>query len=172
MNEHVQRITDIYRAVVADSGVAKVQLGDAIHLVAEQIQPLIDAGEVQPDTYSWVKAIVMAADKKDGGRADDVLAAIARGEDDLGIGGEPFLDYVVTLGRGGRKVYRFLTAADLDEMDELRHANVRSVNRSYHRDWKPRYESWRMVLRRNLTIGAAVEAGDLPITDMPLGGTA
>jgi hypothetical protein len=172
MNENVERITNLFRAVVADGGLTKVQLRDAIHDVAEQVQPLIDSGEVVPDTYSWVKAIVMAADKRDGGRADEILAALARGEDDLTLDVEPFLDYVVTLGRGGRKIYRHLTAVDLDEMDELRHHNVRSVNRSYHRDWKPRYQSWRLVLRRNPTIGAAVEAGDLPVAEAPLFGDA
>lgn len=162
MNEHVQRIHDMYRAVVADSGTEKIAREQAIHLVAAQIQPLIDAGEIQPDTYSWVKALVVAADRADGAAADKVLAAIARGEDDLTTESMPYLDFVVTLGGGGRKVYRFLSLNDLDEMDELRHRNVRSVNRSYHKDWKPAYEGWRAVLRRNLTIGAAVEAGDLP----------
>lgn len=159
---HVQRIHDIYRAVVADSGHEKIAREQAIHAVASQIQPLIDSGEMVPDTYAWVKALVVAADRADGAAADKVLAAIARGEDDLTTEAMPYLDFVVTLGAGHRKVYRFLSLDDLDEMDELRHRNVRSVNRSYNRDWKPTYEGWRSVLRRNLTIGAAVEAGDLP----------
>lgn len=161
---HAQRIHDIYRAVVAESGAAKMPREQAIHAVAAQIQPMIDSGELVPDTYAWVKALVVAADKQDGAAADRVLAAIARGEDDLTTDSPmPYLDFVVTLGAGQRKVYRFLSLDDLDEMNELRHRNVRSVNRSYHRDWKPTYEGWRAVLRRNLTIGAAVEAGDLPV---------
>lgn len=162
MNPSAQRISDIYRAVVADSGTEKIAREQAIHLVAAQVQPLIDSGELVPDTYSWVKALVVSVDRQDGAAADKVLAAIARGEDDLTTDSMPYLDFVVTLGAGQRKVYRFLTLDDLDEMDELRHRNVRSVNRSYHKDWKPTYEGWRAVLRRNLTLGAAVEAGDLP----------
>lgn len=158
----VQRITDIYRAVVADAGSQKVQIKAAIHAVAEQVQPLIDSGELQPDTYTWVKSIVMAADKRDGAGVDQTLAAIGRGEDDLGVEAPALLDMVATLGRGGRKSYRFLSLEDVDEMDALRHHNVRAVNRSYHKDWKPIYEGWRVVLRRNPTIGAAVAAGDLP----------
>lgn len=166
MNDLAQRIQDIYRAVVADSGTEKIPREQAIHMVAAQIQPLIDSGEVVPDTYSWVKALVVAADRADGAAADKVLAAIARGEDDLTTDSPmPYLDFVVTLGGGHRKVYRFLSLDDLDEMDELRHRNVRSVNRSYHKDWKPTYEGWRPILRRNLTIGAAVQAGDLPNDD-------
>ena len=172
MNDHVQRIHDLYRAVVADSGAVAIHRETAIHLVAEQVQPLIDSGELVPDTFAWVKSICVAADKKDGHAADQVLLAIGRGEDDLTDEGMPYLDFVVTLGRGGRKVYRFLTAGDLDEMDELRHRNVRTVNRSYHRDWKPAYEAWRQVLRRNVTIGAAVAQGDLPQFDTALFDTA
>lgn len=173
MIDHAQRIQDIYRAVVADSGAVAIQRDEAIHLVAAQVQPLIDSGELVPDIYSWVKQLVVAADRKDGHAADKVLLAIGAGQDDLSTETEmPYLDFVVTLGRGGRKVYRFLTASDLDEMDELRHKNVRTANRSYHRDWKPAYEAWRQVLRRNVTIGAAVETGDLPQFDAVLFDTA
>lgn len=168
VNENVKKITDIYRAVVADSGADPIQIREAIHLVAEQIQPLIEAGDIVPDTYSWVKSIVMSADKRDGNATDQALAAIAAGQDDLSLDVPAYLDQVVILGAGRRKVYRYLIAADLDEMDELRHRNVRSVNRSYHRDWKPLYESWRLILLRNPTMADAVAAGDLPGKDAAL----
>lgn len=165
MNNNENTIRDIYRAVVADAGTEGTTREQAIHEVAAQIQPLIDSGQITPDVYSWVKQLCITADKKDGATADSVLAAIARGEDDLTTDCPPYLDFVVTLGRGRRKAYRFLMIDDLDEMDELRHRNVRSVNRSYHKEWKPTYLAWRQVMRRNLTLGAAVAAGDLPVAD-------
>lgn len=173
MNDAAERVHNLYRAVVADSGANKIQRDAAAHLVAQQIQPLIDSGEVVPDVFAWVKSLVIAADRRDGQAADKVLLAIGAGQDDLSTETPmPYLDFVVTLGAGGRKVYRFLTASDLDEMDELRHRNVRTANRSYHRDWKPAYDAWRKVLRRNVTIGAAVECGDLPLFDEALFDTA
>lgn len=162
VNTNEEKIRDLYRAAVADAGTEGITRETAIHEVAAQIQPLIDSGAIKPDVYSWVKQLCVSVDKKDGASADSVLAAIARGEDDLSTDCPPYLDFVVTLGRGRRKAYRFLMIDDLDEMDELRHRNVRSVNRSYHRDWKPGYLGWRPILRRNLTVGAAVQAGDLP----------
>lgn len=166
------RITTLYRAVIAGGGAVATNRDKAIHLVAEQVQPLIDSGELVVDTFAWVKTLVLAADRRDGQAVDKVLVAIGLGEDDGTTEGATYLDHVATLGRGGRKVYRFLTASDLDEMDELRHKNVRTVNRSYHRDWKPAYDAWRQVLRRNVTIGNAVESGDLPLFDMALFETA
>lgn len=159
---NVHHITNLYRAVVADSGVEKIAFQQAVHEVAAQVQPLIDSGELVPDTYSWVKALVTQVDKAEKGSTDETIAAICRGEDDLSLDAPDYLDRVVTLGGGGRKSWRFVTAGDLDEMDELRHRNVRSVNRSYHKDWKPKYLALGAVLRRNLTLGAAVQAGDLP----------
>lgn len=166
--DNTEHIREIYRAVVADGGVNKTQFSEAVGSVVDQIRPLVESGAVIPDLYTWVRSVVASVDKADGAKADDVLAAIARGEDDLTTDGMPYLDFVVTLGRGGRKVYRFLTASDLDEMDELRHRNVKAVNRSYRDEWKPQYDAWRKVLRRNVTIGNAVESGDLPQIDLAL----
>ena len=159
---NVQRITDIYRAVVADAGVDKINYQEALHQVAAQVQPLIDRGEIVADSFSWLKAILGQIDKAEKGSTDETLAAICRGEDDLSLDTPDYLDRVVTLGAGGRKTWRNITASDLDEMDELRHRNVRTVNRSYHKAWKPKYLALGAVLRRNVTLGAAVEAGDLP----------
>ena len=162
MTDQTTYLTNLYRAVVADSGVEKTTFQSAVHQVAAQVQPMIDSGALAPDTFTWVKAMVEKIDKSEKASTDDTLAAIARGEDDLGLDAPAHLDRVACLGGGGRKAYRFLTADDIEEMDEIRHRNVRSVNRSYHKDWKPKYDMWRDILRRNLTIGAAVEAGDLP----------
>lgn len=163
MNENEQRLTDIYRAVIAEGGVEATQYREAMHEVAAQVQPLIDSGEIVPDTLSWVGSVLAKVDKAEKNSTDEVLAAIARGEDDLSLDTPAHLDRVVCLGGGRRKVYRFLTAVDFDEMDEVRHRNVRSVNRAYHKEWRPKYAAWRVILRRNLTLGDAVQAGDLPV---------
>lgn len=172
MNSNETKVRDLYRAIVADSGTDGTTRESAIHEVAAQIQPMIDSGQIKPDVYSWVKQLCITVDKKDGASVDGILGSIARGEDDLTTEGAQYLDQVATLGRGRRKSYRFLMIDDLDEMDELRHRNVRSVSRSYNKDWKPRYLGWRVILRRNLTIGDAVQAGDLPADDAALFGQA
>lgn len=170
MNDNENKIRDLYRAVIADAGSEGTTRETAIHAVAAQVQPLIESGAVTVDVYSWVKQVCIGIDKKDGASADQVLAGIAAGQDDLTTDCPPYLDQVVTLGRGRRKVYRFLVLDDLDEMDEMRHRNLRAVSRAYYKEWKPGYHAWRAVLRRNLTIGAAVTAGDLPALDADLFG--
>lgn len=162
MDQNIERIRDIYRAVVADAGVESIQRKQAIAQVVEQCQALVRSGELTPDLYTWVSSVVVKVDESDGAKADHILAAIARGEDDLGLEADPILDLVVTLGRGRRKIWRFVSLLDLDEMDELRNNNVRSVAIAYRDEWKPQYDAWRRILRRNITIGAAVEQGDLP----------
>lgn len=162
MNENIERIQRIYRAVVADAGAEPIQRLDAIEQVVQQVLPLIELGEIKPDLHAWVSNVVVRVDESDGAKADTILAAIASGQDDLSLDADPVLDLVVTLGRGRRKIWRFVSMADLDEMDELRNANMRAALRAYHKGWKPQYQAWREVLRRNLTIGAAVENNDLP----------
>lgn len=171
MNDNTTIITNLYRTVVGEGGVESIDRRDAILEVARRAQPLIEAGELVPDTHSWIKSQVIAADKRDGIAVDKTLDALSAGkEDDLALGVTPNLDKVVVLGGGRRKVYRHLTLEDLDEMDELRHRNVRSVNRSYHREWKPTHDGWRAILLRYPTILDAIEAGDRPQRDSDLFG--
>lgn len=171
MNDNTTIITNLYRTIVGEGGSEAVDRRAAILEVAKRAQPMIDAGELVPDTYTWIKSQVIAADKRDGESVDKTLAALAVGEeDDLALGVTPNLDKVVILGGGSRKTFRHLTVEDLDEMDELRHRNVRSVNRSYHRDWKPEHQGWRAVLLRYPTILDAITAGDLPQRDADLFG--
>lgn len=172
MDQNTEKIRDLYRAVVADAGVESIQRKAAIAEVVEQCQSLVRSGDLKPDLYAWVASVVVRIDESDGAKADSILAAIARGEDDLGLDADPILDLVVTLGRGRRKIWRFVSLLDLDEMDELRNNNVRSVAIAYRDEWKPQYDAWRQILRRNITIGAAVEGGDLPAAAAALFDTA
>lgn len=160
-----QTIANLYRAVVADAGTQGITRREAIELVVEQVRPLLTSGDVVLDMDDLIRQAVRRCDESDGNKADHVLAAAAAGEDNLDLESDPVLDLVVTLGRGNRKAWRFVTRTDLDEMNEIRLGNVRAQTTAYYKGWKPQYDAWLPVLFRNPTIGAAVLAGDLPATD-------
>lgn len=155
-------ITRLYRAVVADAGREGVSRREAIEQVVQQARPLVAAGSLVLDTDDLIRQMVKRADESDGNRADHVLAQVAQGVDDLSLDADPLLDMVVTLGRGRRKAWRFVGRVDLDEMNELRYGNVRAAQTAYFKGFKPQYDAWLPVLLRQPTIGAAVEAQDLP----------
>ena len=158
-------ITRLYRAVVADAGTEGITRKDAIEQVVAQARPLVASGAIVLDTDDLIRNMVKRADEADGNRADHVLADIAAGHDDLGLDVEPILDFVVTLGRGRRKAWRFVGRTDLDEMNDIRFGNVRAAQTAYFKGFKPQYDAWLPVLLKHPTIGAAVEAGDLPHAD-------
>lgn len=173
VNDSATIITNLYRTVIGEGGSGPVDRRDAILEVYKRVQPLIESGDLVPDVYAWVKTEVMAADKRDGESVDKTLDALSAGEeDDLSLGVTPNLDKVVVLGGGRRKTFRYVALEDIDEMDELRHRNVRSVNRSYHKDWKPAHDGWRAVLLRYPTILDAIEADDRPTREADLFGGA
>ncbi len=158
-------IARIYRAVVADASTAGITRKDAIELVIEQARPLVQSGVIVLDTDDLIRQQVQRADHQDGARFDHLLADIASGVDDLGVDCPDLLDTVATLGRGRRKIARFVSRTDLDEMNEIRFGNVRAAQTAYFKGWKPQYDAWLPVLLRQPTIGAAVTAGDLPAAD-------
>ncbi len=155
-------ITRLYRAVVADAGREGISRREAIELVVAQARPLVSSGALVLDTDDVIRQMVRKADEADGNRADHLLAELASGADDLGVEVEPLLDYVVVLGRGRRKAWRFVGRTDLDEMNDIRFGNVRAAQAAYFKGFKPQYDAWLPVLIKHPTIGAAVEAGDLP----------
>lgn len=159
MNDDIARI---YRAVVADAGREGISRRAAIEQVVLQARPLVESGALVLDTDDLIRQMVKRVDESDGNRADHILAEIAAGQDDLGVDCVAHLDTVAILGKGGRKAVRFIGRADLIEMNEIRFGNVRAAQTAYFKGWKPQYDAWLPVLVRNSTIGAAVEAGDLP----------
>lgn len=165
-------ITRLYRAVVADAGREGITRHDAIELVVEQARPLVESGAIVLNADDLIRQMVKKADESDGNRADRVLADLTAGVDDLGVDCEPLLDFVVTLGRGRRKAWRFVGRTDLDEMNEIRFGNVRAAQTAYFKGFKPQYDAWLPVLIKHPTIGAAVEAGDLPGREADLFGGA
>jgi len=161
-------ITDLYRAIVADAGAEGITRREALDQLVEQVIPLWKSGDVELDPADLIRQAGRAVDESDGHRADDALAQIAAGADDLSLDADPLLDCVVTLGRGRRKTWRWIVAADLLEMDANRFGNVVAVTRNYREKWKPQIDAWLPVLMRHPTIGAAVEAEDLPQIDAGL----
>lgn len=165
-------ITRIYRAVVADAGREGITRKDAIEQVVAQARPLVSSGALILDTDDLIRQMVKRADEADGNRADHLLAEIGAGQDDLGLDTPEQLDAVAILGRGRRKVMRFVGRTDLDEMNEIRFGNVRAAQAAYFKGFKPQYDAWLPVLLKHPTIGAAVAAGDLPAVEASLLGGA
>ncbi len=156
--------TRIYRAVVADAGVDTISRKEALDELVTVVTPLVATGVVVVDADDAIRRVGMAVDDADGRRADAVLRAAARGEDNLDLEGDPVLDLVTVLGDGMRKAWRHVTAGDLREMDQVRYRNMRQSSDAYDR-WRRDYEPWLAVLFRHPTLGDAVLAGDLPDTD-------
>ncbi|GAB2970075.1 hypothetical protein [Nocardioides montaniterrae] len=165
MNEYITRL---YRAVVADAGREGITRREATEQVVAQARPLVDSGALVLDADDLIRQMVKRADESDGNRADHILADLANGADDLSLEVEPLLDYVVTLGRGQRKAWRFVGRNDLIEMNEVRFGNVRAAQTAYFKGFKPQYDAWLPILLKHATIGAAVAAGDLPNADADL----
>lgn len=161
-------ITRIYRAIVADAGADATELKLALDELVLQVRPRVEAGEIVLDIDDAIRAAGRAADKRDGNRVDGTLRAIARGEDSLEMDDDPLLDMVVTLGAGRRKIWRHVNQDDLREMDALRYQNLHAQQLAYKR-WRDEYQPWIAVLFRHSTIGAAVEAGDLPTEEVLFG---
>lgn len=157
-----ETIARIYRGIVADSGTTGIKRTDALDELVRQIEPMWRAGDIRLDVADLIRNLGRRVDEADGQRADDALALIASGADDLSLDADPVLDLSVTLGRGLRKAWRNVTADDLLLMDVARSANVRSVSIAYQTKWRPQIDAWLPVLMRHSTIGAAVLAGDLP----------
>ena len=155
-------ITRLYRAVVADAGREGISRKEAIEQVVLQARPLVESGVIVLDADDLIRQMVRRADEVDGNRADHLLAEIAAGADDLGLETREQLDAVAILGRGRRKAMRHIGRTDLIEMNEIRFGNVRAAQTAYYKGWKPQFDAWTPVLIKHDTIGAAVEAGELP----------
>lgn len=164
-------ITRIYRAIIADAGTDATELKLALDELVLQVRPRIESGEIALNIDDAIRAAGRAADKRDGLRVDGTLRAIARGEDSFEMDDDPLLDMVVTLGGGRRKIWRHVNQDDLREMDSLRYQNLHAQQIAYKR-WRDEYQPWVAILFRHPTIGAAVEAGDLPADAVLFGGDA
>ncbi|MGH3669281.1 MAG: hypothetical protein ACRDSH_01410 [Pseudonocardiaceae bacterium] len=157
--------TRAYRDVVkehADDGIGRRA---AINLAFERILELVTDGSMQVPTRSIREAIdatLNKADEQDKRMTDKALRTLAAGQAIFNFEGDQILDMTVVLGDGLRKVYRFVTALDLDRMDDERYRGVNRAQRAYADKWNPVYAAWRPILQRHATLGDAFDAGDLP----------
>lgn len=148
-----------YQRIVAESGDTGVTKERAASDAADEVARLIDLGEVEaPPVRDALLKIVNVVDGQQGASADRVIARLARGEVGLDLDGDPVLDMVVTLGKGDRKSWRFITAHDLRRMDSERNKNYEAQREAMIR-WQSDYTAILPVVMAHRTVGAAVAAG-------------
>lgn len=154
-----ETVARLYREAVAEAGEQGGQRQDAFMVASARVETEIRAGRLIVPTETVIRAELLKADESDGRRADSVLRTAATGQASLV---EPDLDLVVTLGRGRRKPWRWITRDDLREMDVVRFENVRAVQDSYA-EWRTYYDTALAVLFQYPTFGEAVEAGGFEV---------
>ena len=157
--------TRAYREVVKEHGDDGINRGDAINIACKRIQVLVTDGSVlvpiQPIS-EVIGAALKKVDERDRRSTDKALRWLAIGQAVFDFEGDPILDMTVVLGDGLRKVYRFVTASDLDRMNDERSKSVDRAQRAYADKWQPIYAAWYPILQRHATLGDAIDAGDLP----------
>lgn len=152
-------VSRIYREAVANSGADGIDRQTAYDTAVARIARLIHNGSLVLPLEKAIRAELDKADGRDSRSADAVLRRVLSGEQSLFTEtGDPVLDLIVTLGKGRRKAWRDVTAADVAEMTELRQGNMRSTILSFEA-WRNDSDAAMPVLLAHGTIGAAVEAG-------------
>lgn len=137
---------------------------DAVPQAASELNRRYKAGEIEIDPYDYFLAKLYKVDEAEGKAADRVIAA-ALGNTDITLF-DVDLDVVVTLGGGKRKPWEFVTAEDLEEMNQLRYRNVRAAERAYFKEWRPAYLRLHPVLQEFATFGDAYRNGGFPPADL------
>lgn len=128
-------VTNAYRETVARMATKSeaVNRQDAFAYASEIVRQQIHDGLIDVPIEDAIHAALTAADSRDGQAADKIISQIARGELGLDLWPDPRLDMVVVLGEGNRKVWRDVTAYDLQLMVELRKQNTNAARRSERR---------------------------------------
>ena len=156
-------VADTYRQevrrIVEHTGTAadrKDASAAAVAILVEQAK----RGTIQVDLEAYFAEQVKHADELDGAKADTILAkATDTGALTLF---DVDLDVIVTLGKGKRKPWNFVTLDDLVEMNTIRFENTRRVQAAYRNDWLPKFYAVAEVLDAYLTFGDAYRAGGFP----------
>lgn len=145
----------IYRETVGRSAAAGITRQDAIEEASALILTEIRAGRMAVDVEKAVRRQLVAVDESDGRSADQIIKQLAGGASPI-TGIE--LDLVVTLGKGYRKQWGYVNAADLTLMNELRHDNAQKVWSAYE-DFNRDYRRLLPVLFEHGDVQTAFEAG-------------
>lgn len=156
-----QQLTHLYSEVGGDAGVLGIDRPIAFSATIEKarasglLDKLTDA-----DLESYATFMLRQIDSKQGGVADSMIRDAAAGKVILSGVDDARLDMMATLGNGRRKLYRHITATDIEEMILTRQKHARSSVRasaSFETDG-------RQVISRIAafgTLGAAAVAGAL-----------
>lgn len=148
-----------YQRIVAEYGNEGVTKDRALSDAVDIVMKRIDLGEVaEPSRRSALLKLGNDIDNRQGKAADKVIERLANGEGDLILDGDPFLDTVVTLGKGIRKTWRYITVEDLRMMADLRADNHRKVEEA-ERKFQRNVALVIATTAAYTTVGMAYEAG-------------
>ena len=153
-----EALTEAYKRIVGHAGSAGIDRAKAEADAAAEVVKLIDHGEVSPPPmHNLLVGMVRNIDSRQGAAADRIIDRLARGEVHLSIKDDPTLDTIVTLGRGRRKSWRYVTAGDLEAMNDERNRNFKAVSESYAK-WKADLSIVMPAVLAHGTVGGAVAA--------------
>lgn len=155
-------VSRVWRETVASYGSDGINRPEAMESAAATLMVEVRAGRLSIDLDRAVRDALARADESDGRAADKIIERAAYGEVLLV---DADLDVVVTLGAGMRKVWRDVSAEDLEVMDAVRFENFRKVSASYTRFNKAVTRIMATVSAHG-TVGAAYDAGGFPPADL------
>lgn len=154
-----QAMREEYQRIVYESGDTGIQLAKAVAIASENVQRMIDYGEVEaPDVLSALVTIGKSEDTRQKSSTDGALERLANGEVSIDMGGDPMLRMVVTLGKGDRKSWDYVTASDLRRIFELRRENLVTQKQAFER-FEENYNATVAAVLAHRTVGEAVRAG-------------
>ena len=148
---------DVYQQVVyqAPDG---AQRQDLYEEAAEILRGQYERGEIEVSPDKAIRAALHEADRQQGAAADNILDDLRKGISNLHLDGDPILRTVVTLGKGFRKSWEYVTATDLLILDDQRRTNLKNVQEAFD-VWEDNLAVVLPAVREHTTVGDAVRAG-------------
>ncbi len=158
INPNIHRI---YRETLSSYGGGGINRPEAMESALSTVMVEVHAGRIKLDFEQAVLAELKRADEADGRAADGIIQRMCHGQVPLT---EDDLDVVVTLGKGLRKSWRFVTGDDLVQMRELRRENYKKVKASFD-EFAHNVNRLLPVLFEYRTVGDAHAGGGFPPSD-------
>lgn len=150
-----QTITRVYREAIDSYREHGVKREEAVESALATLMVEYRAGRLKVDIEAALRAQLVRADESDGRSADGMLRRICQGNVPLI---EEDFDVVVTLGKGLRKTWRFVTTEDISSMIQVRFENYKMVRESFE-EFNTNAEFVLAHVERHGTIYAAYLAG-------------
>lgn len=160
MAEWQETLTRIYREATAEAGPDGADRQETLIVAAARVATEIRSGRLKYALDDFIRSELIRTDESDGKKADAIIRVAATGQGTFELT-DAILDVVVTLGKGRRKPWRFVSAADLKDMDRLRYSNLRNAQNSYD-EWRSYYDLALPVLVQFGTFEKATDAGGFP----------